>query len=532
MHFETLSEALNTVFGSHEVFIVAITITNQGIPLLQRGAVSGTGTARVAGTFTGSPTSISVIVKRVADDAIIVASTVIDASPTGGVYNATIGGIPESLADTYYLEVNAAGTGDTANTKGVWQFQVGRWICVWGQSNGLRMFSSGIGAPAASTGTYYRTTSFSAVPDSNGVRELLNGLVARFGVPWGCVQYCISATAITTWGSGGAAYIELASRVAAIGDIECQMWVHGESAAVDATAITAQSPPEYSTQLNTNHSDLAATVGRTVAQCPMIVNGLGREIVATYLPASWHRAMQCCWHAARQHTHIHLTHSCIDLPMAPADGIHWSAAGQGEHGKRAALGLAQIYGIVSGSAYWEVSSCTVSSPTSTTVVMTAPLSGDFTGVGSLSGFEVSSDGITWVTATGAKVNSSTISLTHTSLPYPNRAVRFCYGDNPDISNLPLETTLNSPPMPTMIWVTAPNATSGNPIFQVTAFSRSSNAQISIPDRNILSEPGKALILVESVSMTNRTITSVTANGNAATVLSSNVSNSMSALSNC
>jgi hypothetical protein len=496
---------------------MAITITNQQIPLLQRKAATGTGTATVAGTFTGSPTSISATIHRVADDAVIVASQVIDAAPTGGAYSATVAGIPESLADTYYVAVSAAGTGDTANTKGVWQFQVGRWLAVFGQSNGAGLFGGASGAPAASAGTYYRSSIYEAVPNANGVRELLNGLVTRFGVPWGIVQYCQPATSMSNWQPGVSFYIDFVARITTgPNDFECLQWVHGESAAVDSATNMDNNPVGYAAALDSVHGSLATVVGRTKAQCPLMVSGLSRELSTTYSDISWHRAQQCSIFAANEYDNIYYSHSMLDATMQ--DTIHWDSIAAGQFGKRAALAWAEVFGLETLSAKWEMLAANAVSESTTRVVMSVTRAGDFTPSSGITGFEVSSNGIDWIPATGVKLSATQIELTHASLQYKNRAVRFGYGLQPNISAMPKETDFDTPPVPSMFWTVSEGGT--NPIIQITPMMRgvhgSGGFVISWETSPVATVPGKEILFIARVP--NPVVNSATSNGEAVELL--------------
>lgn len=450
---------------------MAVTITT-GQPLFQReifDGVTSQGPVTIAGTYTGSPTSITISIRRVADDTEVASG--VDSAPSGNVYSITVADVPESVlanasTDLYYAHATAAGTGDTASSKGVYEFHVGRWIAVSGQSNGVRMFTTATSPPAAAAGTYYYETSFAEVPVANGVRELLNNLVSRFGVPWGCVQYCVSGSSIDAWDVGDTFYNELAARIAAVGDIECIQWVQGESAQVDSGAARNQMPRGWANSLNNTHTGLATAVGRTVAQCPLQVSGHAIDTLGE--DWSWWRAQSCPWYAARKYDHIHYSHSMFDANML--DNVHWTPTYSGIHGRRCAFGWAKVFGLETESSFWEVTGCSITSETVTRVTLSTPAGSDFTSPSAaITGFEVSPDGVKWYPATGTKINATTIDLTHSALAADeNRAVRFGYGHNPDRSSLPAELEHGAPPMPTVFWFH--DGSGSNPIFQPLHYS--------------------------------------------------------------
>jgi len=509
---------------------MSITIT-AGQPLFQReiyDGVTSQGPVTIEGTYTGSPPSITVRVFKVADD-VEVGVAGVDAAPSGGTYSITVADVPESVlanasGDLYYATATAAaGPGNTASSKGAYEFHVGRWIVVSGQSNANFMFSKSSSPPAAATGTYYRAGAFAAVPSANGVRELLNGLVGYFGVPWGCVQYAVSGTVISSWIPGQSLYNTLLARVQAVGDYECMLWTHGESAATEGTGSRNGLPASYAIALNSIHGALATDAGRTSAQFPMIVNGLSRQTdTGVYSNSGWHRAQMCPWYSARKYDDIYYSHAMIDATMD--DSFHWDAASQGRHGQRSALAIAKLFGEESTDAFWEMTACARVSNTVTRVTMSTPPGGDFAPSTGITGFEVSSDGVTWVAATGAKVNATTIDLTHASLPYTNRAVRFCYGPQPDLSNLPLADTFDTPPMTSMFWTTGGDG--DNPIFQMVQPSRLYRSATTVTHTDTVNTgaicTATSGTLILGYAADQLTLNSLTINGETVTAIASDV----------
>jgi hypothetical protein len=113
-----------TDYGDHQVF-QRLTLGN-GMP-------ADTADGRsivVAGTYTGSPTSISAKVVRWSDDSLIKDWTVINASPTGGTFSDSLKNV--NSGGWYKIRVKSSTAGDSAT--GVNKWGVGIIVAPFGQS--------------------------------------------------------------------------------------------------------------------------------------------------------------------------------------------------------------------------------------------------------------------------------------------------------------------------------------------------------------------------------------------------------------
>lgn len=398
--------------------------------LFQRTKDLTTGPVSATGTYSGgTPNAIELQVRKVSDNTVVKAWTTASATIIGNNWSASITGVAQG--GSYYVEArpsNATGLAATGSNP----FYVGILIVMYGQSNMLYMSTTTSSPPSATAGTrYFDGSAWGNVPAGNGVRELLNGVIAATGVPCAALNGAISGVPIAGLVKGQTNYTNLAAQIAAAGgDFEFIAWHQGEG---DSAGGTSQAT--YLAALDQLHADLATDFGRTKAQAPLVVAGLSTNTsgVGFGTDASWDAMQRTLLEAGNTLTACTYSHSNLDAVLA--DGSHWTAASYGRAGKRYARTIGTLLGATSGYPKWTIASAEVISATVTRVVMTHGLGTDFTPTSAITGFDVSGDnGGSWVSCTGARVNATTLDLTHASVATTSsRKLRYQYGLSCNVS---------------------------------------------------------------------------------------------------
>jgi len=316
-------------------------------------------------------------------------------------------------------------------------------VLFYGQSNMNNMVSLSTGsAPAAAAGTTYFddiNLVWGAVPAADGLRNVLNALTVASGVPWRGINGSINATTIeylmdTTPVTGGLGLFATKLALAGVTSADLALWMQGEGNANTASVTQAR---DYVTNLDTLHGSLATIVNRTKASLPFLVGGL-----TTYGDTDAPNTDETWWTIRKAHldsaalTNVYFSHSNMDGARTGGDPYHLNATSQARNGARFGQTLKAVLGFGGTAAHWEMSGGATIDATHTNISLSLiGTATDFTPTSSITGFEVTgNNGATWVTATGARSNATTIQLTHASLATTNlRKVRYQYGMLPDVS---------------------------------------------------------------------------------------------------
>lgn len=320
---------------------------------------------------------------------------------------------------------------------------------IWyGQSNSLNhtLVSSSPPTPSAGTQLWDPNTSAWITPTGNGMITFLNAMQAATGRTCRAVYGGQSGVNIAALQKGDASgnYTNLLARVAASGiNPAFFIWHQGEGDANTATPSLGT----YRTALNSIHTNVAADTGKTVSSLPLILSSLGRATDASFNQpnSSWAIIQDALVNINTAYANMHYSHSNVPNPLSP-DGIHWTGAGYATSGAQYARTVQQLMGLQSTRPRWFATAAARDTVTTTDVTVVHSMGTDFTPTSGITGFEVSNDnGASWVSATGARVNATTIRLTHADLGTVERLIRYQYGKTPDITAPVVDNgSLNAP----------------------------------------------------------------------------------------
>lgn len=428
--------------------------------LFQRTIGGTTGPVTASGTYNGgAPSAIQFQVLKVSDNSIVKDWTTCgQASIGGGTWSATLTGVPQG--GSYYIKARPANATALAQA-GSNPFYIGILIVMYGQSNMLFMSSTSLSPPSASAGTtYFSGSAWGAVPGGNGVRELLNGVIAATGVPCAALNGAVSGVPISWLSKGDPSgdYTAMAAQITGAGGaFELICWHQGEGDSAGGTSESA-----YLAALDLLHSNLCTDFGLTKTQVPMFVAGLASVTGGASgfgNDTSWD-AMERTLIDAAGNANTFYSHSNRDANVVSSN-VHWDGASYGRAGKRYARSISTFYGITSGYPNWHIASAVTVDATHTTVTLNPGLGTDFTPAsGNISGFQASGDnGAHWDAispTTAVRTNATTITLTHDSIATTSsRLIRYQYGILPDISALALDNSSLALPLDNSAGTIAP-----------------------------------------------------------------------------
>jgi hypothetical protein len=384
-----------------------------------------------------TPGAIEGRVLLAADDSEVVAWTAVDASPSGNAWSGVLN-VPQG--GPYYIEVRDDGETLLATSN---EFFVGALIIGYGQSNWLGHMTVTSSPPAAEANTrHFNGSAWVSVPVGNGVREMLNFLATDTGIPWGIVSGGQNGVLISLLRDGQTAFENLQTDIAAMGgDAEFVVYHQGEGEGDSGTSIAT-----WDTSLDALHGELCALTGRTKAQMPLVVSSLSTMDDGS-TDANWNDIQAKIREADSDFANIHFSHSNMDATRV--DSFHWNAASYGRSGRRYAQTIADLLGTESTSPAWFVDDVAeIIDDVNTRVTVTHSMGTDFTPTSGITGFECSDDnGASWESATGARVDATTIELTHASLATDApRKVRYQYGRQPDVSAPVLDNSSIASPL--------------------------------------------------------------------------------------
>lgn len=415
----------------------------------QRDASSTSGPIFVSGTYTGgAPSAVQAQVIDAGTSAVVVPWTNVDTAPQGGNW---LGFVNAPQGGPYRVQVRCANN-TSLQASGTNSAYVGIVLLCYGQSNMAYMFGSGAmyaspdeSIPAALTGTFvFDGTTWAAAP-SNGIRVLMNELRTATGVPIGAMHGAVSGQSIGSLVPGQTLFNNFAATIAASGARgEFLVWHQGEGNAGTSTGTSAES---YAASLGSIHQAVCDAVGRTKAQMPLILAGLGRTDSISFTdPPAWDAGQRMLMDAVGLMTNAHYSHANVDVTLF--DGIHWTASGYIRAAKRYARTITTLLGLTTGKPDWRITSARVIDGTTTDVTVTHSIGNDYTPATGITGFEVSGDnGGTWSAATGVRVDATKIRLTHADVVTSNlRKIRYLYGTLPDITGLVKDNSVLAVPL--------------------------------------------------------------------------------------
>lgn len=413
---------------------------------VQRDIALTTGSPIFAGTYSGgTPTGMQGRVRKVSDNSVVTDWTDLsDVTIGGGSFSCRLAGVPQGAG--YYRDVRAKNT-TSVSAADATPFMVGIGLACYGQSNMGAMFAAASSLPAADANTaYFNGTNWVAVPNADGVRELLNVVQSVAGVPCFAVDGSVSGTGIAALAKGDASgyYDAFIAKVLAMQGAEFFLWRHGESAA----AGSGMSEATYLGYLSQLHADLASDIGRTKAQIPGIASSLAwaNESPAVYDNDKWDLVQRTLLDVETLAS-FKFSHSNMDAVLL-ADHLHQTGADCLKSADRYARSITTLLGVTTGYPKWDISSAATVNSTTTTVTLAHGLGSDFTPTSGITGFEISGDnGGTWAACTGVRTDATTITLTHASVATTNaRKLRYQYGKSCDVSALVLDNSSLAVPL--------------------------------------------------------------------------------------
>lgn len=370
------------------------------------------------------------------------------------------------------------------------EFNVGLKDWHWGQSNGFNLIRSnsdpGFTVPAANPDVWLfhnGTNEFVGGADgwtrhssTNGPMVIagLNDLSTALNMPVALSYWCKNGAGIgyffptaeggywdavegALFTSTGQQYLDAYGA-----DHNVETGVQGESDSPYAWRANASTAKlrEYRDALNDLHTQFCARSGKRPMDVPMLHLTLG-----AYIPSqpgggeslgpnrdfpSQAQVNDQILSANEKHPHIH----CIGTAMGETmgDSIHYAASGNIRNGKKFAKAIQAIWGVPGGGYAPKITHGQEVNATTTDVMIQHGTGLDFTGKASstgFTGFEVY-DSATgdWLSATGERVNATTIRLTHASVSGGRRVAYAATGAGPGANPVWDTSSINNPLLPT------------------------------------------------------------------------------------
>lgn len=391
--------------------------------VFQRTFGGSSGSVPVSGTYDGSPAGIQCRVMNWSDDSELVTWTTIDASPSGGTFSGNIT-VPEG--GPYYFQFRETGGSEVFGTQ--CRFGVGAVGAFYGQSNAAFMSTLPTNAAHMTEGYTDQSLRINTgglrAPTGAGEATFARALFDYAGIPCMFSNNAISGQSIDSLSKGAGtghyeALIADLERIAPQG-IEFMFWYQGEQDAVAGNA-------DYAATLEALRLDIETDLGQSANTLKVYACSLAHADVAD---GAWDAINDEIKEAASTYSNIIFSHVTVD--MIRTDGFHATTEWYPKAGKRAARSVALQTGAVTGSHQFEIASAAITNATTTTVTVTHGLGTDFTPTSGIVGFEVSNDGFSSsiVTATGARTDATTITLTHSDIGTGSRQIRYLSGADP------------------------------------------------------------------------------------------------------
>lgn len=413
----------------------------------QRSAGLTTGPLSLHGTYTGGdPTAVQVQCLKSSDNSVVVDWTSLSGSIIGsGIWSGKLAGVP--AGGSYYIKSRPANATSLVVT-GSNAFYMGDWFIGYGQSFMDYFFVNGqLPVPSASAGTgFFDGATFTTPPAVNGIRELLNGYLAKTGIPCAAFNAAVGATPIANLVQGDSVgnFNGLLTKLTAIGgDAAYLIWWQGSA---DANGIPPTTVSAYVNYFKTGlQAPILSATGRTSSQLPFLISGLMKETSGGYTDTGWTQ-IQTSLEVCGTLPGVYFSHNAQDLALA--DGLHQTGLSSGKCGARFAQTASWLNGNQSVGASWSATSAAIVDATHSTINVTLGLGTDFTPTSGITGWEVSGDdGVTWNACTAVRASASSVTLTHASLGN-TRLYRYLWGVNPDITGIMVDNSSLSLPIST------------------------------------------------------------------------------------
>lgn len=384
--------------------------------------------------------------------------TVLDASPSGGVFSEVVNNIPSG--GWYNLDTRWE-TDDSTIDGGSSRWGVGHLLLCIGQSNMRNLFQvgtsyaqTGVGSQYTGTTTLGESTDVWAATAASGARELVDAINSVTGLPVGLIKHAVGSTALvadadtgagnwSTYGSG--IYAAMKTDVDALGGvIEVVIMDVG---ATDALRENNGGAPmtisehkaalvALAAQLN---SDFSPGAGQSVI--PFIISQTGRDTRGlTGADVGYTAIREAQRQAARDNANIHL--GAVNVGATLTDGIHRNEAGYRSTGVQLGNAWLNVLGETAVAPHPTIARFEIVDATHTDIVITHGDGTDFTPTSSITGFRVN-DGALAVSA-AARQSATSIRLTHASGTVTT--VDYMYGATPTVTGLVVDNTAIALPL--------------------------------------------------------------------------------------
>lgn len=392
----------------------------------------------ISGSFRGRPAAIEAQVLNHRTNAVVVPWTVVDSTPTNGIFMGIVTGVPQG--GWYRMAVRFQ------NRPGIFQRGRSRWgvgilVACIGQSNMKEWFFAGGNGRTRDLLSIHRKGQWiSAEGVGRGAAAFGNRIIDRLSIPVGLLDYAVSGSGLrreADWGTGywadhseNGIYQQFVRGVtAAGGSVEYVVWMQGEADAARRTITESQYGQTLKALINQQvRKDIVN--GYDGTRLPFLIVGMPKRPVGRDEP---HQAIRNALVAATRHIpDCHLAATTLDLENLGRQ--HLSPEAYGELGLR----LSQTVLCLLGKSNYYRGPCIDRirrvSPTIVDIDLHHRGGSDFAPLFDITGFEVRHQDTPLAITQVQRHNPRTIRI-HLAAPAPpgTLIVRYLYGAMPDSS---------------------------------------------------------------------------------------------------
>lgn len=411
----------------------SITLTN---PRLTNKIESGNITVPITGSYTGSPAQIRARVVYSVTGLPVTGLDwyTLDAAPTGGVFDGTVV-IPDSNL-AYKLEVDFSNDALVAGQST--EFWSAVHVLIDGQSLAFYMSEEGSTLTPHAKVRGFDGSSYFVPTIGDGTIQLMNSLQStldRFIVVFNSAVGARSLLKVNessldnyVWKPSdpmsNPLYANIINGVSALGGVDAHISIMGETDARIHVATKAT----YKSELNAFYNDIRTRTG--LAALPTIITPVGAR-TDTFDVAEWEDVRQAQFEVANDDINNYYT-AHYDLPLR--DVVHHTNAANIVIANR--LSNTLLANVYSQAVDWRlplISSVVAQSTTETIVTLQHGDGADFTPTTGITGFELSTDGVSFpvVIAAAERLTANTIKLSHAVQTITN--YRYMYGNQINVS---------------------------------------------------------------------------------------------------
>jgi hypothetical protein len=375
---------------------------------------SGVGSLTVAGSYTGTPTSIQARVVNHGTSTEALTWTTIVASPAGGTFSGTLSNIPEG--GWYNVQVRFSNN-TTVTSNGSNKFGVGALVAVYGQSNGPKWFNTGATTAPDTAGVWNGTTFASLGASAQGAVGFAEHFRATDAVPVGFFNSGVDAAAVASLdGAGTTTNIDnLLTAVSNSGDkLEAVVWIHGETDAGTGTTQTSYEDDFYNDADSVvKHIRANVTNASGQSNLPFLVVLLGRYGGGNGIDTGIETIKAAQINVINTGANVYMAAQTHDVEHA--DEWHYIGASYATIAKRCAQTLLYINGDATYHRGPAVASATLVDATHVDVNLTHRGGTNISPATGIRGFEVKDNGVWSAATTAVAQTSASVRLTVSAL---------------------------------------------------------------------------------------------------------------------